>query len=106
MKIGIVGAGFVGSTTAYALVMRGIGGEIVLIDKNEKRSQAETEDILHAVPFAHSMMVRAGIPIWRRAGLSSSPQELVKNLESRVWNSWSVTPPSSGKSSLKCSPIP
>lgn len=60
MKIGIVGAGFVGSTTAYALVMRGIGGEIVLIDKNEKRSQAETEDILHAVPFAHSMMVRAG----------------------------------------------
>jgi L-lactate dehydrogenase len=60
MKIGIVGAGFVGSTTAYALVMRGIGGEIVLVDKNEKRSQAETEDILHAVPFAHAMTVRAG----------------------------------------------
>lgn len=60
MKIGIVGCGFVGSTMAYALVMRGIGGEIVLIDKNENRSQAETEDILHAVPFAHSMMVRAG----------------------------------------------
>lgn len=60
MKIGIVGAGFVGSTTAYALTMRGIGGEIVLIDKNEKHAQAETEDILHAVPFAHSMTIRAG----------------------------------------------
>ena len=95
MKIGIVGAGFVGSTTAYALVMRGVAGEIVLIDKNEKRSQAETEDILHAVPFAHSMMVRAGnYPDWGRAGLSLSPQESVKNLESRVWNSWSVTLPS------------
>ena len=60
MKIGIVGAGFVGSTTAYALVMRGTGGEIVLVDKNEKRSRAEAEDILHAVPFAHSVPVRAG----------------------------------------------
>ncbi|MBU1206288.1 MAG: hypothetical protein KKH04_05085 [Proteobacteria bacterium] len=29
MKIGIVGGGFVGSTTAYAMVMRGIGGEIL-----------------------------------------------------------------------------
>ncbi len=83
MKIGIVGAGFVGSTTAYALVMRGIGGEIVLIDKNEKRSQAETEDILHAVPFAHSMMVRAGnYPnleesriIVIAAGVSQKPRE-------------------------------
>lgn len=30
MKIGIVGAGFVGATAAYALVMRGIGREIVM----------------------------------------------------------------------------
>lgn len=34
MKVGIIGAGFVGSTAAYALVMRGIGREIVLVDKN------------------------------------------------------------------------
>ncbi|KAA3645787.1 MAG: L-lactate dehydrogenase [Chloroflexi bacterium] len=60
MKIGIVGAGFVGATCAYALVMRGIGREIVLVDLNEKRSQAEADDIFHAVPFAHSMEVRSG----------------------------------------------
>ena len=60
MKIGIVGAGWVGSTAAYALVMRGVGQEIVLIDKNAKRAQAEADDIFHAVPFAHSLRVSAG----------------------------------------------
>ena len=35
MKIGIVGAGNVGSTAAYAMVMRGVGTEIVLIDQRQ-----------------------------------------------------------------------
>lgn len=60
MKIGIVGAGYVGATAAYALVMRGVGSEIVLIDLNLKRAQAEADDIFHAVPFAHPARVRAG----------------------------------------------
>lgn len=60
MKIGIVGSGFVGATTAYALVMRGLGSEIVLTDVNFKRAQAEADDILHAVPFVHPVDVYAG----------------------------------------------
>ena len=60
MKIGIVGSGFVGATAAYALVMSGVGREIVLVDMNEKRAQAEADDILHAVPFAHPLTIRAG----------------------------------------------
>jgi L-lactate dehydrogenase len=60
MKIGIVGTGMVGATAAYALVMRGVGREIVLTDKNEKRAQAEADDLFHAVPFAHPLQVRAG----------------------------------------------
>ena len=36
MKIGIVGAGFVGSAAAYAMVMRGVGTEIVLVDRNTR----------------------------------------------------------------------
>ena len=60
MKIGIVGTGMVGSTAAYAMVLRGVGREIVMVDINRKRAQAEADDIFHAVPFAHSLEVRAG----------------------------------------------
>ena len=60
MKVGIVGAGQVGATTAYALVMRGIGRRVVLVDRNKVRAQAEADDILHAVPFAHPLQVTAG----------------------------------------------
>ncbi len=60
MKIGIVGSGFVGATAAYALLMRGIGREIVLVDLNTARAQAEADDLFHAVPFAHPLDVRAG----------------------------------------------
>ncbi|NDJ78868.1 MAG: L-lactate dehydrogenase [Chloroflexi bacterium] len=60
MKIGIIGSGMVGATAAYALVMRGIGREIVLVDLNKERAAAEAGDLLHAVPFAHPLRVRAG----------------------------------------------
>lgn len=60
MKVGIVGAGLVGATCGYALVIRGIGREVVLVDKNEQRAQAEADDIYHAVPFTHALRVRSG----------------------------------------------
>ena len=60
MRIGIVGSGMVGATAAYALVMRGVGREVILVDKNTERAQAEADDIFHAVPFAHPMRITAG----------------------------------------------
>ena len=60
MKVGVVGTGFVGSTTAFALVMRVIGREIVLVDLDEKRAQAEADDILHGVPFAKPLQITTG----------------------------------------------
>jgi L-lactate dehydrogenase len=60
MKAGIVGCGFVGSTAAYTLVMRGLVSELVLIDINAKAAQAHAEDILHATPFARATRVVAG----------------------------------------------
>lgn len=60
MKIGIIGSGLVGSTAAYAMVMRGVGREVVLVDLNPARAQAEADDIYHAVPFAHPIHVHAG----------------------------------------------
>jgi L-lactate dehydrogenase len=50
----------VGSASAFALVMSGVGREIVLVDVNRKRAEAEADDIYHAVPFAHPLTVRAG----------------------------------------------
>jgi L-lactate dehydrogenase len=60
MKIGIVGCGMVGSSSAFALIMSGVGREIVLVDANHARAQAEANDLFHAVPFAHPMVIRAG----------------------------------------------
>lgn len=60
MKVGIVGSGVVGSTAAYALLMQGVGREIVLVDKNTARAAAEADDIRHAVPFAHPLNIRDG----------------------------------------------
>jgi L-lactate dehydrogenase len=50
----------VGSSAAFALVMSGVGREIVLIDLNRARAEAEANDLYHAVPFAHPLTVRAG----------------------------------------------
>lgn len=60
MKVGIVGAGMVGSAAGFALVMQNTVSDLVLIDLNAARAQAEAEDIAHAVPFAGSTVVRSG----------------------------------------------
>lgn len=60
MKVGIVGCGFVGSTAAYTLVLRGVVNELVLIDVNSRLAQAHAEDILHATPFGRAVRVVVG----------------------------------------------
>lgn len=61
MKVGIVGSGNVGAGAANAIVLRGVAREVILVDINAKRAQAEAEDILHAVPFSsHAVVVRQG----------------------------------------------
>ena len=52
MKVGIVGSGMVGSTTAYALGMRGVASEVMLVDLNPDLAEAQAVDIAHAMPFA------------------------------------------------------
>ena len=59
-KAVIVGTGFVGSSTAYALMLRGIFTELVLIDANKARAEGEAMDISHGLPYAHHMNIRAG----------------------------------------------
>jgi L-lactate dehydrogenase len=60
MKLGIVGAGMVGSSAAFAAGLRGIARDIVLVDRNAALAVAQAEDISHAMPFASPTVVRAG----------------------------------------------
>jgi len=60
VKIGIVGSGLVGSATAYAMVLRRVASEIVLVDVNPALARAHAEDILHATPFSNPVQISAG----------------------------------------------
>jgi L-lactate dehydrogenase len=59
-KISIIGAGFVGSTTAYALMMEGLASEIVIVDINKDKALAESMDLSHGASFVKPVEVKAG----------------------------------------------
>jgi L-lactate dehydrogenase len=59
-RIAIIGCGHVGATSAYALMLSGVGREIVLIDKDVRRAEGEAMDLQQAVPLAGSARVWAG----------------------------------------------
>jgi L-lactate dehydrogenase len=59
-RIAVVGAGNVGATYAYALLLNGLSPEIVLIDANRARAEGEAMDLNHAIPFAHPTRIWAG----------------------------------------------
>ncbi len=49
-RVAIIGAGYVGSTIAYALALKDIAREIILIDINEEKTLGEAMDIRHGIP--------------------------------------------------------
>ena len=60
VRVAIIGAGNVGATFAYALLLSGLASEIVLIDANLEKAEGEAMDINHAVPLTHPARVWAG----------------------------------------------
>jgi L-lactate dehydrogenase len=52
LKIAIVGVGHVGAATAFALVLKGLADEVVLIDIDQRRAEGEAIDLTHAALFA------------------------------------------------------
>lgn len=59
-KVGIVGTGMVGSTIAFALSMKGLFKEMILIDVNKDRATGEAMDISHGLLFSYPMDIRSG----------------------------------------------
>ena len=59
-KVTIIGAGSVGSTTAFALLTRNDASEVVLIDINTEKALGEALDIKQATPFIDNCDIYAG----------------------------------------------
>lgn len=59
-KIAIVGAGSVGTTFAYSLLIQGLASQIVVIDVNKERAEGEVMDLDHGIPFAYPVQIWSG----------------------------------------------
>jgi L-lactate dehydrogenase len=60
VRVGIVGAGAVGSAAGFAMVLNGVATDIVFVDINAPLARAQAEDILHATPVSNPVRVTAG----------------------------------------------
>lgn len=59
-KISIIGAGFVGSSTAFALMNSGLATEIVIVDINKEKAEGEAMDLAHGVSFVKPLTIKSG----------------------------------------------
>jgi len=59
-KIAVIGAGAVGSTTAYTLMVKNLVSEIILVDINKDREEGEVLDMCDALSFSETNIVKAG----------------------------------------------
>ena len=59
-KVAVVGLGFVGSASAFALMQSGLFSEMVLVNRDMSKAEGEALDISHGLPFAKPMKIYAG----------------------------------------------
>lgn len=60
IKIAIIGTGRVGASCAFALQLRGLASEIVLINANRQRAEGEAMDINHGSQFTNPVRIWVG----------------------------------------------
>lgn len=59
-KVAMIGCGFVGSASCFALMQSGLFSEMVLIDAFPEKAEGEALDIAHGLPFVKPMNIYAG----------------------------------------------
>jgi L-lactate dehydrogenase len=59
-SVAIVGPGLVGTTTAFALLMSGVAGEIVLIGRDQERAEGHVKDLRDASLYSQPTRIVAG----------------------------------------------
>jgi L-lactate dehydrogenase len=60
MKVGIVGAGGVGSACLLSLVMRGVACQVVVLDKNHERAKGVVADLQYGATLSPAVELLAG----------------------------------------------
>src|SRR3990172_12000480 len=60
-KIAIIGTGAVGSTIAYALILKNMPADITIIDVDKKRCHGEFLDLSDALPFCNGTTIKQGL---------------------------------------------
>jgi L-lactate dehydrogenase len=60
MKVGVIGAGAVGSALLLSMVMRGVVCEIVVIDRNRRRAQGVVADLQYGATLSPAVVLEAG----------------------------------------------
>ncbi len=58
--VGIIGTGNVGMAAAFALFLRQVAGELILIDQEARRAEGEAMDMMHGQPYAGHVTIRSG----------------------------------------------
>lgn len=59
-KITVIGAGNVGSTVVYTLMLSGLVSEIVMIDVNLNKAEGDAMDMNHGICFVNPVKIHAG----------------------------------------------
>ena len=59
-KVSIIGSGYVGSTTAYTLMIDGVVSEIVMVDVNKDKAEGDVLDMNHGMSFVSPVKISAG----------------------------------------------
>jgi len=59
-KIAVVGTGMVGSSFAYAAMIKGLAAELILVDASEEREAGEVMDLCHGLIGTSTGSVRGG----------------------------------------------
>ncbi len=59
-KISIIGAGAVGATLGYTMLMKGTASEIVLVDINKYKAEGEALDIMQGLPYMPQSKIYSG----------------------------------------------
>ena len=60
MKVTVIGAGMVGSSIAYAAMIKGVCNEIALVDLNKDLAEGQAMDLSHGVPYVKPVRISGG----------------------------------------------